>query len=177
LLMVARQLLRRETKSTAWTVRLRFRRMNRADYGWAIGALAIIGVLSTAIQAAANAVFGGVRLQPSFMAFDQLSPERYWILAVWLPFWILNILGEEILWRGVLLPRQEVALGNRAWLANALGWGVFHFAFGWQLVLILLPILVILPYVVQRRQNTWVAVIIHAGLNGPGFLAVACGFV
>jgi hypothetical protein len=72
-----------------------------------------------------------------------------------------------------MLPRQEASLGSQAWLANAVGWLLFHSAFGWQLCLLLVPILVILPYVVQRRQNSWVAVIIHAGLNGPGFVAVA----
>jgi hypothetical protein len=31
---------------------------------------------------------------------------------------VLNIVGEEFVWRGVVLPRQEVAFGGRAWLVN-----------------------------------------------------------
>jgi len=37
--------------------------------------------------------------------------------------------------------------------------------------------LFILPYIVQRRRNSWVGVAIHAGVNGPGFVAVAFGLV
>lgn len=160
-----------------WTRRLRFRPMDRGDWLWGIGALIVIGALSAGIQAILITLLNDVHLHPSFMDVEPLSQGRYWILAAWLPFWILNIFGEEFLWRGVMLPRQEVALGRQAWVANASGWLLFHVAFGWHLLLILLPILLILPYVVQRRQNTWIAVLIHAGLNGPGFVAVAFGLV
>jgi membrane protease YdiL (CAAX protease family) len=111
------------------------------------------------------------------MHLDPLGPDRLYILAVWLPFWLLNIFGEEILWRGVVLPRQELAFGQWAWMINGLGWMAFHLAFGPALMILLAPIILILPYIVQRRGNSWVGVILHAGLNGPGFLAVALGLV
>jgi len=76
------------------------------------------------------------------MHFEPLTPERTWLLAIWLPFWVLNIMGEEILWRGVLLARQEQTFGRWAWLVNSGGWLLFHLAFGWQLLVVLLPILV-----------------------------------
>lgn len=159
-----------------WRDRLRFRRMTAADWGWALGALVVIGGLSAFAQfVLLPRLFDEVNLHPPFMAFEPLSAGRYWILGAWLPFWTLNILGEEVLWRGVVLPRQEAALGAQGWLANAVGWTLFHVAFGAQLMLMLLPILVILPWVVHRRANSWVAVVIHAGLNGPGFVAVAFG--
>ncbi|MBN1425997.1 CPBP family intramembrane metalloprotease [Candidatus Fermentibacteria bacterium] len=179
LLMAGHLLIRREghPRNRLWTKRLRFRRMSRSDWAWGIGATIVIGILGAGIQAALGALGGGSDLHPPFMAFEPLSPGRYWILAAWLPFWVLNIMGEEVLWRGVVLPRQEVALGPKAWIANACGWLLFHAAFGWYLVIVLLPILIILPYVVQRRRNSWVGVVIHAGVNGPGFIAVALGLV
>jgi membrane protease YdiL (CAAX protease family) len=178
LILTGALLLRREHATgdpRLWSRRLRFRRMNRGDWLWGIGALLAIGVLSAGIQRVLTAVLGEVTMHPPFMAFEPLSAGRYWILLAWVPFWLLNIMGEELLWRGVMLPRQEVALGRRAWLANGCGWLLFHVAMGWQLLLVLAPILFILPYVTQRRKNTWVAVLIHAGLNGPGFVAVALG--
>jgi Type II CAAX prenyl endopeptidase Rce1-like len=39
---------------------------------------------------------------------------------------LLNILGEEFLWRGVVLPRQEVAFGRRAWVVNGILWLLFQ---------------------------------------------------
>jgi membrane protease YdiL (CAAX protease family) len=173
-------LLRREYlrgTSRRWTDRLRLRRMSRTDWYWTVGGLVLVGLLSAGLQSGLAAAFGELDLHPSFMQLAPLGPGRYWILAAWLPFWLLNVLGEELLWRGVLLPRQEAAIGRWAWLANALGWGVFHVAFGWQLLVLLAPILLIVPYVAQRTGNTWAGVIIHAGLNGPGFLAVALGYV
>lgn len=180
LVLVGFLMLTRESPSslpTLWRQRLRLRPMTGSDWLWSVGALALIGLLSAGMIAALRVVWGDVRLQPTFMAFDTLTPDRFWILGAWLPFWLLNITGEEFLWRGVVLPRQEVALGQWAWLANGAGWLLFHSAFGAIILLTLLPIVFILPYVVQRRQNTWTGVVIHAGLNGPGFLAVAFGLV
>lgn len=160
-----------------WQERLRFRSMSRADWWWTLGALASIAVLSALITLSIRATMPEASLHPSFMHLAPLTPNRYWLLGLWFPYWLLNIMGEEMLWRGVLLPLQERALGHYAWLLNALGWLLFHLAFGGVLVLTLVPILLILPAVVQKRQNSWVGVVIHGGLNGPGFLAVAFGLV
>lgn len=164
-------------EANVWNTRLRFRRLRRIDYFLSLSGIVAILVGTVIITLSLKLIFGEVNLHPPFMAFHPLEPGRYWLLAVWLPFWLLNIMGEEILWRGVILPRQEIKFGRWAWLLNAMGWWLFHLAFGWQLWLTLVPILLIVPYVVQKSQNSWVGVIIHAGINGPGFLAVAFGLV
>jgi hypothetical protein len=46
-----------------------------------------------------------------------------------------------------------------------------------MLVLALLPTLILLPWAVQRARNSTVGLLLHAGLNGPGFIAVALGLV
>ncbi len=160
-----------------WQDRLRFRRMNKADWLWAIGAIIVIGISSFAIMNLLEVFTGKVENQPVFMSFEPLTPDRYWILLLWLPYWILNIMGEEILWRGVLLPKQEIAFGKSTWLINGVLWGIFHIAFGWHLLLTLIPILLIQPYVVQRRKNTWIGVVIHAVINGPSFIAISFGLL
>ena len=160
-----------------WTERLRFRRMNSGDWAWAVGGIGVIGFLTIVIMRLIEGTVGYIDPQPPFMRFDPLGPGRYWILQAWFPFWLLNIMGEEIFWRGVLLPRMEIGIGRSAWLHQTYGWGLFHFAFGWQLVLTLLPILFILPFIVQRRGNSWIGVIIHAVLNGPAFILLAPGYL
>ena len=156
---------------------MRFRRMTGMDWAWTLGSLVLIGILSKAAMAGIETFIGEFDHSPPFMAFEPLTPNRYWLLAVWFPYWLLNIFGEGILWRGVMLPRQEAAWGKKAWVFHAIGWGLFHIAFGWQLLVTLLPILFIQTWVVQKRQNTWCGIIIHALINGPSFIAISFGLL
>lgn len=180
LLFIASCFLRNEGwlfKPGMWKDRLRFRKMNGGDWIWGIGGIIVIGVLSYIIMIVMERLTGPIDHQPPFMSFEPLNKGRYWILAIWLPYWLFNIMGEEILWRGVILPRQEVSFGKYAWLIQGFGWGFFHIAFGSQLLITLLPILFILPYIVQKRKNSWIGVFLHAGLNGPSFIAISLGII
>ena len=180
LLIFAYMLLKREEltiNKNTWRTRLRFKKMDKADWHWSIGAIILIGVLSFTIMKILESTLGHVDSQPPFMVFEPLTPDRYWILLIWFPYWLLNIFGEEILWRGVILPRQEVAFGKNTWLIHGLGWSIFHISFGWQLFLTMLPILFIQSYVVQQRKNTWTGMVIHAIINGPSFIAISFGLL
>ncbi len=164
------------SKST-WVERLRFKRLTRIDLMWCVGGLILVGVLSMVIMKGLEIAIGKFDHSPAFMSFEPLNKGRYWLLLVWLPYWILNIFGEELLWRGVMLPRQEVAFGKNTWLIHGFGWGLFHIAFGWQLLLTLLPLIFIQSYVVQKTKNTWTGIIMHASLNGPSFIAICFGLI
>jgi membrane protease YdiL (CAAX protease family) len=180
LLLIAVALLKQEEvplNSETWRERLRFRSMTRADWIWTAGGVLAVAILVAVSVVLMKILFGFVNLQPSFLRLEPLSPDRYWILAVWLPFFWVNVMGEEILWRGVILPRQEAAFGRWAWLANGLGWLGFHLAFGPSLLFVLWPTTLIIPYVVQRQRNSWIGVVIHGVLNGGGFVAVAFGLL
>lgn len=160
-----------------WTERLRFRKITGRDLLWCFGGLIAVGVLSGLIMKGLEIAIGRFDHSPAFMSFEPLSKGRYWLLLVWLPYWILNILGEEFLWRGVMLPRQEIAFGKYAWLIHGFGWGLFHIAFGWQLLITLIPLIFIQSFVVQKTKNSWIGVIMHGGLNGPSFIAICFGLI
>ena len=180
LLVIAFIMLKREGRTGReglWKERLRFRRMTARDWIWGLGGIFMIGLGSYFIMAILSGLAGPVDSQPPFMQFEPLGPGRYWILLVWLPYWVFNIMGEEILWRGVLLPRQEISFGNQAWLIHGMCWSLFHVAFGWQLLVTLLPILFVQSYIVQKRKNSWIGVLIHAGINGPSFVAISLGWI
>ncbi|WP_195373716.1 MULTISPECIES: CPBP family intramembrane glutamic endopeptidase [Parabacteroides] len=160
-----------------WYKRMRFVRMTGPDWLWSIlgilvttiGMLIVMGIIALFVDK--------LDYTPSFMEFEPLGPGRYWLLAVWFVFWIFNIMGEEILWRGVMQPRQELVSGQYTWIVQGIGWSLFHLAFGWQLWVMLLPLMFIQPYIVQKTRNSWTGVIIHGAINGPGFIAIALDMI
>ena len=137
----------------------------------------LVGLISGLIMKGLELLIGKFDHSPAFMTFEPLTKGRYWLLLVWVPYWILNILGEEFLWRGVMLPRQEIAFGKYTWLIHGFGWGLFHIAFGWQLLITIIPLIFIQSYIVQRTKNSWIGVIMHGGLNGPSFIAICFGLI
>lgn len=90
----------------------------------------------------------------------------------WIPLVLFfNIFGEEFLWRGYLLPRQELTHGKHTWVLHGLLWGLSHAFQYWLLPPIFLHTMV-LSYVVQRMKNTWIGIIAHAINNSLPFLVL-----
>jgi membrane protease YdiL (CAAX protease family) len=164
--------------------RLWLRRPSRSD-------LVATGAALLAVAAGSGALFGGAlwlarglglvdpSTTPPFLQGLDLaratgSPA---LLATWIVFFFFNILGEELFWRGYILPRQELAFGSRAWMVNGALWGLFHVSFGWSLVLMLSPLFFIAPWIVQRRRNVWLGVILHGVYNGVPSLLLALGLL
>jgi membrane protease YdiL (CAAX protease family) len=178
LLIVAYVMLKKEGNLfnvDLFSQRLRFRKMGQGDWMWCTAAIFSIGIISAGLMSVTESLFGSSGNQPPFMAFEPLTPGRYWILLAWLPYWILNIMGEEILWRGVFFPRQELVFADKTWLIHGLGWTLFHIPFGGRLLITMIPILFIQSYAIQKTKNTWVGVIIHGLINGPSFIAISLG--
>ncbi len=164
------------SKST-WAERLRFRKLTNKDLIWNCVGLLLVGLLSVLIVKGMELFLGKFDHTPDFMTFEPLTKGRFWLLLVWVPYWLLNILGEEFLWRGVMLPRQEVVFGKYTWLVHGFGWGIFHIAFGWQLLITLIPLIFIQSYLVQKTKNSSVGVLMHAAINGPSFIAISLGLI
>lgn len=160
-----------------WIERLRFRKITKNDLIWSFLGLFVIGIFSGLLIKVLELIIGHFEHSPSFMTFEPLNNGRYWLLLVWIPYWFLNIIGEEFLWRGVMLPRQEIVFGKYTWVIHGFGWSIFHIAFGWQLLITLLPLIFIQSYVLQKTKNSWVGIIIHGGLNGPSFIAICFGLI
>ena len=161
--------------------RFRLRPIAPTDWLWAIGGLVItflsIGALSftaalllKAVPAIAPPDFFPPWQKPTtsfdlalFTAFIGTPLKGNWGVAALICVMLLfNIVGEELWWRGYILPRQEQIHGRWTWAVHGLLWLLWHLAFyPWQ-VFALLPICLVLPYIAQRRQNTWLALFIHS---------------
>ena len=87
------------------------------------------------------------------------------VLGVFLALLFVNIVGEEVWWRGYVLPRQELAFGNGTWLVHGLMWNLFH-VFKWWDLIALLPVTLLLSLLVVRLKNNTPGVVFHALFNG-----------
>lgn len=94
-----------------------------------------------------------------------------WVPGLYLGGWFFNIAGEELLFRGYLLPRLECRYGGKAWLVNAACWWVWHVFWRWQLVA-LSPIILALPWLAQRTKSTVPGIIGHGAINLLGVILV-----
>lgn len=162
--------------------RLRLQKMSSRDWKYTLISTLTVLMLTGAIMGISKFLhtqFGipEIETTPSFMKFEPFQGNERFLLLVWLVMFFFNIFGEELMWRGYILPRQEISLGKSAWIFNALLWVLFHICFGLQLLILLIPILFILPYAVQKTQNTWVGISIHALVNGPAFIMVSLGVI
>jgi membrane protease YdiL (CAAX protease family) len=156
---------------------LRVRRLSAEE--WRLAGLVLMLTIAAmaGLQLFNASVWPGLPPHPPFMAVKPLEASQSYILALWLPFFTLNIVGEELWWRGFIQPRQEPVFGRTTWLVQGLLHGLFHFSFGLGVMLVLWPVVFSIPWAVRRSRNTSVGIVIHAGVNGPGFLAVALGLL
>ncbi len=72
-----------------------------------------------------------------------------------------TVLGEELLFRGYLLPRMEGRFGRRAWLANGAMFAVYHLHVPWVIPGALLDSWV-LSYPSQRYRSSWIGIAVHS---------------
>jgi len=102
---------------------------------------------------------------------------RWWVAVYYSAFLLCNVLGEELLWRGYLLPRQELADGRVAWVVHGLLWAAFHVFFQWTLwdFVRLVPTCCALAFVAQHRRNTWPGVVAHTFGNSTLWLQILRG--
>jgi membrane protease YdiL (CAAX protease family) len=173
---------------TAFVARFRLARPSRRE--WAVFVAAAVGVLllegllepvagwfvatvSLPVPPVLPALFDprvSLAVPPTeFMGVTLVG--AWWVVAVWTGAFVVNIGGEELLWRGYLLPRQEAVFGRWAWLLNGLLWVVAVHAFMWWNLVELLPTGLVTPYLVQRYESTWAGIVVH-GLGNALWLAL-----
>lgn len=99
----------------------------------------------------------------SWMGAEAVGNWGYAVLVILLFFF--NILGEELYWRGFILPRQERVHGRHTWLVHGLMWNLFHLPFYPWYLLYGLPITLAVSFVAQKTGNTWTAILLHGLAN------------
>ena len=100
-----------------------------------------------------------------------LRPANWWLIPFWLIWVVGGVMGEELVWRRYVLPRQEATYGKWAWLINGTLWNIpFH----WYTLSNLFSDM---PFCVQRIKNTWFAIIIHAMMISMAYVIILAGII
>jgi membrane protease YdiL (CAAX protease family) len=75
---------------------------------------------------------------------------------------VLNtVLGEELLFRGFLLPRMSGAFGERDWLANGVLFAGYHLHVPWAIPVALFDTLVV-AYPSRRYRSALIGICVHS---------------
>ncbi len=158
----------------AFRDRMRLGALSGKGWAWAIGlAVANVGLYIGA-SILVSIIFPNVRPPAAIMKilgdnqhFLGVPLHHAWLLFVaWFAFFLVNVLGEELWWRGIILPRQELANGNKAWLFQGVLWAAFHISFFPTDFFSLLPGALAYAWVCQRQKSTIPGIVAHAALNG-----------
>lgn len=179
----------REGGSISWNAfkkRFRLRPMDKRAWLWTIG-LTLFMILSaglltfTARWLASFDLFAPPAYWPSELKPSAQSGAgtnsvpteflqvplagNWWVLVVVFISLVIATIGEELWWRGYILPRQELVHGKWTWVIHGVLWDAFHLFAPWNLILIL-PGSLALSFVAYRLKNTWPGMIAHGLANG-----------
>jgi membrane protease YdiL (CAAX protease family) len=138
---------------------------------WALPAFAfngLCGYLAIRLDSAWTNWLPALR-EPSYTNVQGLADPQlqgqWWILGLALTSMAFNyILGEELLFRGVLLPRMAGVFGRWDWVANSVLMGLYHVHKIWAWPSMVLGAFGI-AWAARRFRSFWMGVIVH-GLEG-----------
>jgi membrane protease YdiL (CAAX protease family) len=75
--------------------------------------------------------------------------------------WTFNtVLGEELLFRGFLLPRMNGAFGRGDWVANGVLFATYHLHMPWSIPVNLLDTFIV-SYPTKRYRSAWIGIAVH----------------
>jgi membrane protease YdiL (CAAX protease family) len=175
-------LVRHEVKDVSWRVlrdRLwlgppRNRRTNQPDGRLWLWLLLLIPLFVLSVFYIAPALgriwlaaFPFLAEPPEFSVSQFLSQRQalagaWWLYGVFLVLAVFNtVLGEELLFRGVLLPRMERSFGKWDWLVNGVLFGVYHLHQPWGIPSSIVDGMIFaLPTKLSR--SAWMGIAVHS---------------
>lgn len=120
--------------------------------------------------------FGGRELMDSPEARARLV-GAWGFLALYVVNALFNtVLGEELLLRGVLLPKMAGVFGRWDWLANGVLFGAYHLHQPWGIPGNIVSAAFLESYPARRWRSIWLAIAVHSG-QSVFFLFLLLGLV
>jgi membrane protease YdiL (CAAX protease family) len=172
--------------------RFRLRRPRLQDFLWVLLAFIVTGVGATLLASTRDWVLSVSWLNPpaSFPAIlnpvnqnEALpsllkewlggNPQRQWhIIILYAILFFFNQFGEELWWRGIIFPRQQLVHGKWTWLVHGLLWNIFHLPFYPWYLFYGLPVTLGMAFIAQKTENTWMTLLLHSLSNATFFILI-----
>jgi membrane protease YdiL (CAAX protease family) len=122
-------------------------------------AFGVEGLLIPSLPHSDNRDLGAFLATHNGQAFMHGAWAWYGVLLVC--FLFNTVLGEELLFRGLLLPRMNGAFGRGDWVANGLLFAAYHLHTPWVIPATLLDTFII-AYPSKRYRSAWMGIAIHS---------------
>ena len=120
------------------------------------GAIPVLSVIPP-VASHDFSVFLGSEAGQAFM-----SGNWVWFAVIVALFAFNTVLGEELLFRGLLLPRMQGAFGRLDWVANALLFALYHLHVPWVIPQTLLVDTFVEAYPSRRYRSALIGIIVHS---------------
>jgi membrane protease YdiL (CAAX protease family) len=143
---------------------------------WVVPALIGIALLDVVLAPSVDSIWVSVfpfLAEPPGYSFDAIFESQeilerlagaWWFLALFVVFGIFNtILGEEFLFRGVLLPKMGSVFGRWSWVANGVLFGFYHLHQPWGILTSIVGGALLYALPAWRFRTTWLSIIVHSG--------------
>jgi membrane protease YdiL (CAAX protease family) len=125
-----------------------------------IVAFAVVPELVPAIPSPENRDFGAFLESAAGQSFMSGNWAWFGLMVV---LWVFNtVLGEELLFRGFLLPRMNGVFGRGDWVANGILFAAYHLHVPWVIVETLLVDTFIVSYPTKRYRSAWIGIAVHS---------------
>jgi membrane protease YdiL (CAAX protease family) len=160
---------------------------NKALWWWLIPLIVFVAALEIGLRSTLVDVWTGIfpfLAEPEGYDFAaMMTPEmRPQLVGAWGLFTLFAVsalfntfLGEEFIFRGVLLPKMEGVFGKWDWVANGVLFSFYHFHQPWG-ILATIPADLVFAFSGKRFHSNWFPIILHSG-QSVFFLFLILGLV
>ncbi len=83
-----------------------------------------------------------------------------------------SVLGEDLLFRGHLLPRMRGVFGRGDFVANGALFAFYHLHQPWSIPASLVANIFLMGYPTRRWQSVWMGIIVHSGQSVFSFVLI-----
>ena len=146
----------------------------KALWWWIIPLILLYALLEIALRSSLIDVWlkvfpffadpGGSNFEAVFAPENRAQWIGNWrLLGLFLTSAVFNtFLGEEFIFRGVLLPKMEGVFGKWDWVANGILFSFYHLHQPWG-ILATMPADLLTAYSGKRFRSNWFPIILHSG--------------